>query len=798
MTAGERTVRIKFDGTTKGLAAARAAAREELRAVSRAVAEENRKIEASQRQAAAQEKATMQATQKAAADHERAMAALRKESEAQAKKLAGERTKRFTKWRNELTSMAKSVLSLSTSALSNLAALNSGVGVLVGLVSWAGAASGALGLIPGALAAGAAGMITWKLGADGIKKAFEGTTPVLDRLKAAVSGTFRTELAPAVRDINALLPLTTGHFQRIAGAISETITRFTAMARQKSNTQALNSTLDSSAGIIRNVGKALAPLGQAFLDLAQVGSRSVEKLTGGVGGLAQRFADFIRQAKDSGKIDQWIQGGLDAFKDLFGVLRDVWDIVKSVFGAVREGGAGVAPVLSPAIATIKEFVQSPQGQETFRTLGEVLSKVGDAVSRVLGPALKAVSPLIEPLGDLLGTVAGILADNLGPALEDLGNILAPVVRALSPVVEQLVKGLAPIIPVIVRALGPFAALLIMLAPVIMVLNIPIMLLISALTALVQLMTGDVVGAGKTMAAGWQNATDTMKTVTETNWGGMATDVLDAMNGIGESVATKGSNARADWGGALLGMQGDTSSAMGGMVGKISAGMGQAAGIAAMGGQNASGQFGSAIMGMPRGADQGTSGVLGILRGFIGRIPQAMGDVGSLLFESGKALLQGLARGVDAATGGLLSKIGNVVRKVRDFFPFSPAKTGPFSGRGWVLYSGMSIAEQFGEGVLSRASAAVAAVRGMTGQMATVVPDGLLSPVPAASGALVRGVPAARPASTGGAGGSGASAAQVIDLTLELGEGISERVRIEIDEAGRATARAAGAGTGGMR
>src|SRR4051812_26260399 len=115
MTAGERTVRIKFDGTTKGLAAARAAAREELQAVSRAVAEENRKIEASQRQAAAQEKATMQATQKAAADHERAMAALRKESEAQAKKLAGERTKRFTKWRNELTSMAKSVLSLSTS-----------------------------------------------------------------------------------------------------------------------------------------------------------------------------------------------------------------------------------------------------------------------------------------------------------------------------------------------------------------------------------------------------------------------------------------------------------------------------------------------------------------------------------------------------------------------------------------------------------------------------------------------------------------------------------------------------------
>lgn len=769
MANGQRTVRIKFDGTTKGLAAAAAAARREMRAV-----------------------------QKAAADHEKAVATAAREGEAAAQAFADERSKRFAKWRNDLASMSKRVATFTASLMNNVSTLNTGLGVVVGLGQWAITASGALGLIPGALAAGAAGLLTWKLGADGVKKAFEATTPTLDRLKAAVSGTFRTELAPAVRDINALLPQTTVHFQGIASAISETITHFTEMARQKSNTEALNSTLDSSAGIIRNVGRALAPLGQVFLDLAQVGSRSLEKLTGGVGGLAQRFADFVRQAKDSGKIDSWIQGGIDAFKDLWGLLRDVWDIAKSVFGALREGGAGVAPILSPAIATIKEFVQSPQGQETFRTLGEVLSKVGDAVSRILGPALRAVGPLIQPLGDLLGNVAGILADNLAPAFDTLGRILAPVVRALSPVVEQLVKGLAPIIPVLVQALGPFAAMLIMLAPVIMLLNIPLIGAVTLLTALIQLMTGDVVGAGQTMVNGFKQTGETMRTITQTNWGGMASDVLNAMSGMGDSVATKGIGMQTDWGGALMGMQTSTGSAMGGMLGQLSGGMGQAAGIAGMGGQNASGQFGGAIMGMQTGANQGASGVLGILRGFIARIPDAMGDLGSLLFESGKALLIGLGRGIDNATGGLLSKVIGVVSKVRSFFPFSPAKTGPFSGRGWVLYSGMAIAETLGDGVLARAGAAVAAVRGMTGQMASAVPDSLLAPVLSASGPLVGGVPSPRAGGSTATSSAGASGGQVIELTLDLGKGISERIQVEIDEAGRATARAAGAGTGGMR
>ncbi|WP_290055665.1 hypothetical protein [Amycolatopsis solani] len=850
MSDTERTIRIKLDGTARGLDAAARKAERDIKEVDRAeamayaeaarrekqaerdaeararaeaaayaeeerrakaheaelirqgkleeaaYAEDVRRTRAKQQEFERAERERVKAAEKARAELERISRAEQSERDKALRAFESEmdrRSSKLEKLRTKFLSVARGLAAGFAGKALQLGGLNSVIGTLTSIVGWAGAASGALGLIPGAIAVGAAGMITWKLGADGVKKAFEGSESTLDRLKEKVSSTFRSALAPAVRDVNALLPRTTSHFQNVAAAISSTITRITAMARERSNLNSLNAILDNGADIIRNIGKAAAPVIQAFLDIASVGSAMLTDLTEGAGDVAQRFADWIRGLKDSGRLWDWMQTGLDTLRDLGDVLGDVWDIAKSVFGALREGGAGVAPVLSPAIKAVKDFVESPQGQETFRTLGEVLSKVGDALSRVLQPALRAVGPLIEPLGTLLGTVADILADSLGPAFEDLGHILEPVVRALSPVVEQLVRGLAPIIPILVRALAPFAAVLIMLAPVVMLLNIPLIAAVTLLTALAQLMMGDVVGAGKTMAAGMQQTTDTMRTITQTNWAGMAGDALSAMSGMGEGVATKAGAMRTDFGSALMGMQGDTTSSMSGIGGALSTGMGQAVGIAGMGGASASNQFGSAIMGMPDGANRGSFGVLDILRGMVRRIPEAMANAGSLLFESGKAIIVGLGRGIDAAFGGVFSKVGNLLGRLRGLFPFSPAKYGPFSGRGWVLYSGMSIAEQFGEGVLARTGNAVAAMRALTGRVAAEVPSDLLAPVPsAASTAAAAGASAAR------ASAAGTSTPQVIELTVDLGKGMSERIQVEIDESGRATARAAGAGTGGMR
>jgi len=78
--------------------------------------------------------------------------------------------------------------------------------------------------------------------------------------------------------------------------------------------------------------------------------------------------------------------------------------------------------------------------------------------------------------------------------------------------------------------------------------------------------------------------------------------------------------------------------------------------------------------------------------------EALGNVGRALFQSGKALIQGFIDGIQS----MVSAVGNAVSGVLDFvggfFPNSPAKRGPFSGRGWTLYSGRAVVEDFAAGM----------------------------------------------------------------------------------------------------
>lgn len=98
-----------------------------------------------------------------------------------------------------------------------------------------------------------------------------------------------------------------------------------------------------------------------------------------------------------------------------------------------------------------------------------------------------------------------------------------------------------------------------------------------------------------------------------------------------------------------------------------------------------------------GVSDGMNSAVGFVKGIPRRVLDALGDLGSLLVESGKSMLRGLADGIRQGVSGAIDAVKKGLKDIRSFFPFSPAKRGPFSGRGWVLYSGISIAEALGEG-----------------------------------------------------------------------------------------------------
>lgn len=107
-------------------------------------------------------------------------------------------------------------------------------------------------------------------------------------------------------------------------------------------------------------------------------------------------------------------------------------------------------------------------------------------------------------------------------------------------------------------------------------------------------------------------------------------------------------------------------------------------------------------------------LVGFARSIPGRILSALGNVGGMLYGAGQRIIQGLINGISSMIGRLLDKIRDAVQRIKDYLPFSPAKRGPFSGRGNPFYSGQSIPRMLAAGIRSQTDSVTRAAEHMVG------------------------------------------------------------------------------------
>jgi hypothetical protein len=101
-----------------------------------------------------------------------------------------------------------------------------------------------------------------------------------------------------------------------------------------------------------------------------------------------------------------------------------------------------------------------------------------------------------------------------------------------------------------------------------------------------------------------------------------------------------------------------------------------------------------------------------VKGIPDRVRSGLGNLGNVLSGAGRALIQGFINGIRNMIGDVRNAASSVVSAARDFFPFSPAKEGPFAGKGYTLYSGRAIADAFGQGILDGAPGVQSALDGL--------------------------------------------------------------------------------------
>jgi phage-related protein len=245
-----------------------------------------------------------------------------------------------------------------------------------------GQLSGVLGLVPAA--AGAAGLAygTLKVGVTGFADALKtGNTPA--QLKAAnealadLSPNARAaavevrSLGPAWQGIqldvqNRLfagtsqviqqvaktdLPVLRGGMDGMAGSMNVIIKYFGSWATSSKTVADLKGIMGDASTATGNLGRALQPVLGILRDVAAVGSSFLPSLSGGFATSAQKVADFVSNARDTGKIHEWIQTGIDAFSSLWQVIKNVVGIFVQIATA-----PGFSPNMISALATVTGWI----------------------------------------------------------------------------------------------------------------------------------------------------------------------------------------------------------------------------------------------------------------------------------------------------------------------------------------------------------------------------------------------------------------------------------------------------------
>lgn len=428
----------------------------------------------------------------------------------------------------------------------------------------------------------------------------------------------------------------------------------------------------------------LTGLGDDSADMQQLTENLVQSFETAAGNVVPRMAVIIGTliGQVPGLVSQLGPVAAQAVGDIFAeALRGIYDALPAEAQqkvdeiAQSFQASGLAESLSGFLGTIADF-----GARAADGIGQLAEKF-DAMG-----AMEAQAAVLDTVGAFLGSIADTASEYLAPALEFLGERFGELFAAVGEAQVWLEPIASFLGEVLVTAL---VALVDVISAVVAVVTG----LVEAITAMVEFFMAAPasIQAFVTSVAGFIGQLPGIV-------GGFLASVIRAVAGwVGSmvsSAASAGSGFISSVVGFLSQLPGNVAGFLSSVIGAVAGWAGQMASQAAQ----AASSFGSSLI----------DGLYGI--------------VGSAM-SAGQAIVQGVIDGIMGMIGSAGAAIGSVVDTIASYLPHSPAKRGPFSGKGWTPYSGKAIVQGLAEGIEAAGDTPTEAMEGVMGRVRSAIGDG---------------------------------------------------------------------------
>lgn len=585
------------------------------------------------------------------------------------------------------------------------------------------------------------------LGLEGIKKAatdaglFEdgngdkkggGTVgAALKNIKEAVSGEFAARLTEPFRQLGAIMPALQGPLVSVAAGLSEVVKGFIGAITGKQGLADIQTITENigqgfreaapgvqkfTEGILRlvaGISEKFPGLGKWITDLGNKFAESMVKFTtvpqdNGLTGLENLIANVRRGIEGLTGVFQafWNQGLSDIQNPDFGksmlkFFDGVRDFVTNTLPALSEGFKGFASFLDTLaplfqgiglLTNTAKFMLDPGGtindavarskraaeeggslwdqfkaglfqvgpvQEAGRDAGELASQGFKDGMLGGGGFFAGGSDITTAINDQLQSVTTASVDSQKAALRSAFSGTG-VTDAVKGQIGTQLNGVISEVQTQLSVLGP------------------------ALDTAVNTALTPLQGIGGKVTSSFAGVTDGIA-------GAFALVVL--------AIGTQANNVTNTVAQAFTRVPSAVSTGLAGLGGAVTTGFGPAKEAVT-----------TAVDGMVTEVTNGGPKAAAAVSGWTPLIVGAAAGLQGAMFASGAAVGASFASGLSSMSGVVGAAAGGLMGAARELFPNSPAKTGPFSGSGWVDKSGEAVADGFASGINDGMSRVVAIAR----------------------------------------------------------------------------------------
>lgn len=508
-----------------------------------------------------------------------------------------------------------------------------------------------------------------------LKSAASALSGPFDGLAEKVFGSFKGQnpfapLTSAAKTVGAGLSATfDGVVSRLAGRFSP----LTAAGRTAFATIG-SAALKVSSGALKGFGVALRGVGTAIGKIGTIASQL--GVTGAMfTGLTTGFQTLFKldPSQMTGKFDEW-QKSLD--NTLAGIQTKLPAMANAFAAALPRMVASVTAAL-PGIA-------------------DALMGVG----RTLAPALMTLLPQItQAFSDMFAQLPGLIATYGQPVLEAFGTLFATLVARIPSLMTSLGQALVAGVQAAFGAIGDNSGAI----------------------------AGFISGFGASLASGLQTLGATVVAALPTIGQSIAAALPTLIPALMSAITSVITSLAAALPGIAVAIIDQLPAIIGGLVTGIINGLPTLLGAFISVATSIAANFPSIFMAVVGAVPAiivniarpfaGLGGrILGFIRGIPGKIMGLFADAGSWLVNSGAALMNGFKQGILNAVESVKSAVKGALQKVRDFFPFSPAKVGPFSGSGYTSVSGEHLMRDFGKAIGAQGAFVRGQVDGVLGSL----------------------------------------------------------------------------------